>query len=183
MAETNGNSNSTNEPNGADAAATAQPEGAVRPSINILAQYTKDLSFENPLVRKPSSQPSMEMRVDIDARQEDKEKNIHEVIMQIKATAKAEDKTLFVLELDYAGLFALNNFKPEQIELPLLVECPRLLFPYARQVISNVTIDGGFPPLLIDPIDFMSLYIKQRAEKQASGEPGAASATIETGSA
>ena len=140
---------------------------AQAPAIRILAQYVKDLSFENPGVRgAPQSQPNIDLGIDVGATAHEDGNNIFEVSIRAQAKALAEDNVLFMLELDYAGMFQLQGFKPEEMEPALLIECPRLIFPFARRIISDITRDGGFPPLLVDPIDFRNLYLSQKQRQQ-----------------
>lgn len=137
-------------------------------TLNVLAQYVKDASFENP--NAPESlriegQPEIELNVDMQAKgQGDK---IYEVELKIQATGKRENSTLFVTEVVYAGLFLVDGVGESDIEPVLLVECPRLLFPFARRVVADMTRDGGFPPLMLEPIDFLGLYIAQRSQEPA----------------
>lgn len=158
----------TPNPTGAPAAPAAdnQPQGQGAPAIRILAQYVKDLSFENPGLRAGQGQPNIDLGIDVGATAHEDGQNIFEVSIRIQATAKAEENVMFLMELDYSGLFQLQGFQASEFEPALLIECPRLIFPYARRIISDITRDGGFPPLLIDPIDFRNLYLKQKERQQ-----------------
>jgi len=149
-------------------AAPAQPEQQAAPGIHILAQYIKDLSFENPGMRQPQTQPNIDLGIDVSATAHEDGNNIYEVSIKIQAKAIAGTEVMFLLELDFSGLFQLQGFQPQDIEPALLIECPRLIFPFARRIIADVSRDGGFPPLLIDPIDFRQLYLSQR-QKAAEG--------------
>lgn len=151
----------------------AQAPGA--PAINILGQYIKDLSFENPGVRGAGqTQPNIDLGIDVGATAHTDGNNIFEVSIRVQAKALIEQEVMFLLELDYAGVFQLNGFKAEEMEPVLLIECPRLIFPFARRVISDISQSGGFPPLLIDPIDFRNLYLSQKQrQQQASAEANA----------
>jgi preprotein translocase subunit SecB len=136
--------------------------------IAINAQYVKDLSFESPnspgsLVPK-SSPPKIDISLNLEAK-EIHEDN-YEVAIQITTKALVEDQTIFVLELSYAGLFTVKNFTDEQKELVLLIHCPTIIFPFARRIVADVTRDGGFQPLLIDPVDFNQLYRQRKASEQ-----------------
>ncbi len=127
------------------------------PNLQIVGQYIKDLSFENPAA--PSSltvRPQIDFGVDLQARRGDAEH--FEVEMKIRVTAKAEDKPLFLLELAYAGLFRMTNIPDEALQPMLLIQAPHMLFPFARRIVADVVRDGGMPPLLVDPIDFAGLY-------------------------
>lgn len=152
-----------------------QPQGQGLPSLTVTGQYVKDFSFENPgapeSLASDAPPPQIEVNVDVQAR--GFRADMYEVVLRIHSTCRQEDRIAFVVELDYAGLFVLRNFPREQLEQVCLIECPRLLFPFARALIANATRDGGFAPLLLDPIDFQQLYIRSRqlAAAQAEG-PG-----------
>ncbi|MFQ3666227.1 MAG: protein-export chaperone SecB [Sphingomonadaceae bacterium] len=154
--------------------AEALANGAdLTPQAGILAQYVKDLSFENP--NAPGSlqgggQPRLEVSVNVNARAG--EQDMYEVELKIMASAKGDqDRALFAVELLYAGLFRLAGAPREAIEPFLLVEAPRILFPFARRVIADCVRDGGFPPLMLDPIDFGGLYLQQLdARRSGAGE-------------
>ena len=129
------------------------------PSIQINAQYIKDLSFESP--RAPMSlqeqaQPSIEVSVDVKASR--LAEKSYEVVLSASADAKTDSGQVFLVELTYAGVFTLDGVNEQQVAPILLVECPRLLFPFARAIIADATRDGGFPPLMIQPVDFARLF-------------------------
>ncbi|WP_419816453.1 protein-export chaperone SecB [Glacieibacterium sp.] len=154
------------EGNGFDEAASTAPQ------VGILTQYTKDLSFENP--GAPGSlqmdgQPRIEINVNVNARRAGDD--VYEVELKIDARAFNGDAVAFVVELLYAGLFALRNLPEEALEPFLVVEAPRILFPFARRIIADATRDGGFPPLLLEPIDFGSLYMAQQQAGANAGQP------------
>ncbi|MGB8275557.1 MAG: protein-export chaperone SecB [Alphaproteobacteria bacterium] len=134
----------------------------------VNAQYIKDFSFENP--RAPNSliatkeQPQVEVNVNVSAKA--LRENLYEVALAIRVDAKAADEPAFITELVYAGVFTIINLSEEQLRPMLLIECPRILFPFARRIIGDATRDGGFPPLLINPIDFADLYRRQYALEQ-----------------
>ena len=142
---------------------------AATPSLNILAQYTKDLSFENPgaprSLQARDKAPAININVNVNANPlSDAD---FDVILTLNAEAKEGDKIVFAAELIYGGVFRITGF-PQEHMLPLLfIECPRLLFPFARQIIADVTRNGGFPPLMIDPIDFAQMFTQRMAEEQA----------------
>lgn len=146
------------------------PQETPIPSFAVKAQYIKDLSFENP--NAPQSIATMESRptidVKVDLRSQVLQENFHEVGLHIGAKASSEQGVLFLVELVYAGVFELQNIPSERLESLIWVDCPFVLFPFARRVIADVTRDGGFPPLLLDPIDFQGLYIQHRAGKPQS---------------
>lgn len=143
-----------------------------RPHISINAQYIKDLSFENPgapasLVDK--KQPSVSLALDIQVSRLPEE-DVFEVGLHIDAKAEAQGKTLFVAELLYAGIFTLTNIPQEDQNALLAIHCPAMIFPFARKIIADVTQDGGFQPLMIDPIDFGVLYHKKMMEESEEGK-------------
>ena len=145
------------------------------PQVGIISQYVKDLSFENPnapAVYQWQSQPQMDVQFNIGASQVGQD--VHEVSLKIDITAKATEGTAFKIELVYAGLFALRNIPTEQMQPFMLAEAPRILFPFARRIIADATLDAGFPPLLLDPIDFGSLYMQRAAQAQAEATGGQA---------
>lgn len=154
----------------ANAAGTAEPvtNGAdTAPVAGVISQYVKDLSFENPnspAIYQIQAQPSFDVQFNIGSGQVGED--IYEVVLKIDVRAEAESQVMFVVDLSYAGLFALRNIPAEQIEPFLLAEAPRILFPFARRILADAVRDGGFPPLMLEPIDFASLYI-QRAQQQA----------------
>ena len=143
------------------------------PQVGVIAQYVKDLSFENPsapAVYQWQSQPHMDVQVNIGATSVGED--VHEVQLKVDVTASADQGTAFRIELLYAGLFALRNIPDDQVQPFLLAEGPRLLFPFARQIISETVVAGGFPPLLLDPIDFGGLYMQRAAQAQAEATGG-----------
>ena len=149
--------------------------GDTSPQIGLISQYVKDLSFENPnapAVYQWQSQPQIDVQFNIGAQMLGDE--VHEVALKIEVTARAEDRTAFAVELVYAGLFAIRNVPQEQISPFLLAEAPRLLFPFARRVIADSVQDGGFPPLILDPIDFAALYMQRAAQTEAEASGGQA---------
>jgi len=144
--------------------------------MQVLAQYVRDMSFENVVVQKGLSagevQPDIQVAVSLDARKRPVA-NQYEVITKFKVTSKnkVNGDVLFLLELEYGGTFHIEGVTDDQIHPFLLIECPRLLFPFVRRIISDVTRDGGFPPLNVDTVDFMALYrqeLARRAQAQAA---------------
>lgn len=155
----------------------AQPtpeQGATPPKMQVLAQYIRDMSFENILVQKGVGgdvQPDVQVQVNLDARKRNVDYQ-YEVILKlnVKSSAKEDkEKILFVLELEYGGVFLIENVPEEQLHPFLLIECPRMLFPFVRRIVSDVTRDGGFPPLNLENIDFMALY-RQELTRRAQAE-------------
>ncbi len=165
--------NSELNPGGANPAEQAEP-----PRLMIQTQYTKDLSFENP--RAPlaldQSQQRPEISVRVDVRAQPIQDTRYEVVIQLNIDAKAGEEAVFVLELSYAGVFQLLNIPKDSLQPLLLVECPRLLFPFARRIVADATRDGGFPPLMIDPIDFVALYRRRQEQAQAAAQAAPAGA-------
>jgi preprotein translocase subunit SecB len=140
-----------------------------QPQVGILAQYVKDLSFENPNAPRSfqlTTQPQIEINVNVQARRAGED--LYEVDLKIEASARTDEGVSFIVDLLYGGLFGLRNVPDEAIEPFCVVEAPRILFPFARRIIADATRDGGFPPLLLEPIDFAALYMAQR---QSQGTP------------
>ncbi|MDR3507770.1 MAG: protein-export chaperone SecB [Caulobacteraceae bacterium] len=141
------------------------------PGMRILAQFIRDLSFENP--RAPESlraggvQPQIELGVEMSARARPDE--LFEVDLKLNATARTNGETVFQIELVYGGLFQVHGVSEAELEPILLIECPRFLFPFARRVIADLSTEGGFPPFMLDPIDFAAVYAARRA--QAESQP------------
>lgn len=149
--------------------AAGNPAGA--PSVRILGQYVKDLSFENPgapdTLRGSAAQPNIDLGIDVHVRALDAE--TFEVELLLSAKAVRESTTLFVCELSYAGLFQIRAMDEQSREAFLLVEAPRLTFPFARQIVASATQEGGFPPLMLEPVDFAGLYRQQLAQRAQGG--------------
>ncbi|UZK66270.1 protein-export chaperone SecB [Sphingomonas sp. M1-B02] len=155
----------------AEPAANGEDTG---PAVGVLSQYVKDLSFENPnapAIYQQQAAPAIDVQFNIGSGQVGED--VYEVVLKIEIKAQAEEQTAFLVDLSYAGLFALRNVPAEQMEAFLLGEAPRILFPFARRVISDTVRDGGFPPLMLEPIDFTGIYVQQRAQAalEQQGEP------------
>lgn len=150
------------------------------PQVSILAQYIKDLSVENPSapqVYQWQVQPSVDVQFKIDV--QTAADDVHEVSLKIEVNARSDNGVHFVVDLSYAGLFGLRNVPAEALQPFLLVEAPRLIFPFARQIVGDAVSNSGFPPLLLDPIDFTSAYMAQlQAQQQVEG--GGEQASSET---
>ena len=163
MAQDDGIVTSSALPNGAD----------TQPQVALIAQYVKDLSFENPNapgVYQWQDQPQIDVQFNIGSQTVGED--VYEVALKIEVKATAEDKTAFQVELLYGGLFGIRNVPEDQIQPFLLAEAPRLLFPFARRVLADAIRDGNFPPLLLEPIDFGALYLAQQQQQEAvAGEP------------
>jgi len=146
------------------------------PGFRILAQYVRDLSFENP--RAPESlrveaKPAIDLGVEMNA--QGRADGLFEVDLKLSIKASTDQNAVFAVELVYGGLFALQGVQEQDIEPLLLIECPRYLFPYAREIISRATADGGFyPPFMLDPIDFASIYAQRK--QQIGGTAGSGQA-------
>ena len=157
--------------NGATAPTTPdqQPQQQA-PKMQILGQFIRDMSFENIVAQKGIQgdvQPDIQVQVNLDAKKRPVDKQF-EVVLKLNITSKnkADEVALFLLELEYGGIFQIDNVPDEQLHPFLLIECPRMLFPFVRRIVSDVTRDGGFPPLNLDTIDFIALYraeIERRA--------------------
>jgi preprotein translocase subunit SecB len=169
--KTNGNGPSPEAALGGGAAAQSAGAGA-RPGTDaqlaILAQYVKDLSFESPgapqTLQGPGENPQLQVGVNVNAgpRGED----VYEVVLNFEAHAKSDAGVIYNVELAYAGLFRLSNIPEDMLQPLLFVDCPTLLFPFVRRVLADVVRDGGFPPLMLDPIDFGRLYAQNLARGQ-----------------
>jgi len=144
-----------------------EPQMAM-PQIGVLAQYVKDLSFENPNAPRsmaPSSQqPAINIQINVDAAP--MSDTDVEVTLRLEGKAESQGMLLFGFELVFSGVFRIQNVPADSMQAVILIECPRLLFPFAREIVANVTRNGGFPPLLLEPIDFVSLYRQRLAAAQ-----------------
>ena len=165
-------------------AGAAPEQAAAQPQVRmqVLAQYIRDMSFENAVAQKGLNggeiQPDIQVAVSLDARKRPVEHQ-YEVVQKFRVTSKnkVNDETLFLMELEYAGMFHVEGVPEDQLHPFLLIECPRMLFPFIRRIISDVTRDGGFPALNVDTVDYMMLYRQELARRQqlqaaqASGQP------------
>jgi preprotein translocase subunit SecB len=139
------------------------------PRMQVRTQYIKDISFENVTAQKykaPTGAPDVKVGVNLDGKK--LEDGTFEVVMHIEVKATASNEPMFLLEMDYAGIFTIENVPNEQLHPYLMIECPRMLFPYVRRIVSDVTRDGGFPPVNVDNIDFLQLYRNEIARRQAA---------------
>ena len=153
---------------------TPQPK---QPQMRVLGQFIRDMSFENIMAQKGAPadvQPDVQVQVNLDAKKRPGESQ-YETAIKLNITSKAKDgvATLFVLEIDYVGIFQVENVPEEQMHPYLLIECPRMIFPFLRRIVSDVTRDGGNPPLNLENIDFLSLYRNEVARRQAENPPKA----------
>jgi preprotein translocase subunit SecB len=142
------------------------PQPGAQPTMRILGQYLKDLSFENPnapqSLAPQQEQPDINIAVNVNAK--NLAPNDFEVELHLDAKATGDGKVVFAAELLYAGIFRLENFPQNLLHAAVLVECPRMLFPFARQIMAEATRNGGFPPLMLDPIDFAAMYQRRMAQ-------------------
>jgi preprotein translocase subunit SecB len=148
-------------------------EAGVEPQVSILAQYIKDLSVENPSAPQVFSwqvQPTLDVQFNIGV--EKAADDVHEVTLKVDVSARSDNGVHFVVELSYGGLFGLRNLPEEALQPFLLIEAPRLIFPFARQIIAEAVSSTGFPPLLLDPIDFAAAYMSQLQAQQGSESAG-----------
>ena len=141
----------------------------IQPSIRILAQYIKDLSFESPhapdSLRGGPTPPQIELGVELNAK--GREDSMYEVELKLTARAAREPETVFHIELIYAGLFQIVGVAQQDIQAVLMIECPRFLFPFARRVIADLSAEGGFPPFMLEPIDFAAISAARQAQSQS----------------
>lgn len=159
------------ENNGASAPSTPEVTAEpVMPKLQILGQFIRDMSFENIAAQKgltSQAQPDIQVQVALDARKREADDQF-DVIMKLKIESKTREdapQSVFLMELEYGGIFKVENVSNEQLHPFLLIECPRMLFPFVRRIVSDVTRDGGYPPLNLDTIDFLALYRQQLAQR------------------
>ncbi len=142
------------------------------PQMRVLGQYVRDMSFENIMAQKglgADVQPDVQVQVNMDAKKRTADDQFESSIkLNITSKAKDAEEVLFVLEIDYVGIFEIKNVPDEQMHPFLLIECPRMIFPFLRRVVSDVTRDGGFPPLNLENIDFLQMYRQELARRQTS---------------
>jgi|APFEC2959095136_1045048.scaffolds.fasta_scaffold00008_205 preprotein translocase subunit SecB len=174
MTEGNGNGQAGERSDGQGA---APPPEAQPVKVQILAQFIRDLSFENALAQKGVQGevvPEIQVIVNLDAKKRSAEHQ-YEVLLKFKVTSKNRTggETLFLLELEYGGVFHIENVPEAQLHPFLLIECPRLLFPFVRRIVSDLTRDGGFPPVNLDVVDFVALYRNELARRAAAAQPKA----------
>jgi len=155
---------------------TPQPQLEAQPQLNVLVQYVKDFSFENPNAPRTygpqQAQPAINIQINVTAN--NASETDYEVILSIEGKAETSGTLMFSFELVYAGVFRIQNIPQDSLHPFVMIECPRLLFPFARNIIASATRDAGYPPLLLDPIDFVGLYRQNLARQQP--QPGGAPA-------
>lgn len=152
----------------AKAPETNGQQAAEQPKLRVLSQYIRDMSFENIAAQQNRSdevKPEITVQVNLDANK--KGETSYEVILKVTINANASEEPVFILEVDYAGRFHIENVPEEQLHPFLMIECPRMLFPYLRRVVGDITRDGGYPPLNLDNIDFLQLYRQEILRRQA----------------
>ena len=158
----------------------AEEKQPVQPNPKVLAQFIRDLSFENILAQRgldSNSAPDVKVRVNLDAKKR-KIESQYEVLIKLSVDSSAKSETandgdnakLFILEIEYGGIFEITGVPEDQIHPYLMIECPRILFPYLRRIVGDVTRDGGFPPLNLEQINFLALYQNEIARRQAEAE-------------
>ena len=158
----------------------SEQKQAIQPNTKVLAQFIRDLSFENILAQKgldTNTPPDIKVKVNLDAKKR-KSENQYEVLIKLSVVSSAktenssesENSKLFILEIEYGGIFEVTGVPEDQIHPYLMIECPRILFPYLRRIVGDVTRDGGFPPLNLEQINFLALYQNEIARRQAEAE-------------
>jgi preprotein translocase subunit SecB len=167
---TNGGSKARAEPAAMPTPDMPPPAPGAVPAMRILGQYLKDLSFENPnapqSLAPQKGQPDINVAVNVNAR--NLAPTDYEVELMLDAKATSEGKVIFAAEIKYAGVFRMENFPQAMLHPAVLIECPRMLFPFARQILADASRNGGFPPLMLDPIDFASMYQKRMAAQSTA---------------
>lgn len=151
---------------------SASPPPNAQPQLNVVAQYIKDLSFENPnpsVTHTTGQQPQISIQINVGAAP--REGDDVEVELKLEGKAEVNSKVMFSFELVYAGVFRIRNVPQESMGPVVLIECPRLLFPFAREIIATTVRNGGFPPLLLDPVDFVALYRQHMSQMQPANQP------------
>ncbi len=150
------------------------PAPQQQPQLSVVAQYIKDFSFENPNAPQSmtvTTQPQIAIQINVAAKPV-AETDV-EVTLKLEGKAENNGGLMFRFELEFAGVFRIQNVPPESMNPVVLIECPRLLFPFAREIVATTVRNGGFPPLLLDPVDFVGLYRQKMGEMQAAGAPPA----------
>ena len=154
------------------AASGAQPQQPPQVQMKVLGQFIRDLSFENVMAQKGAAgevQPDVNVQVSLDAKKRPTDQQF-EVVIKLTITSKTKESgdMLFVMEIEYAGIFHIDGVPEDQLHPFLLIECPRMLFPFLRRIVSDVTRDGGYPPLNLDNIDFIQIYRGEMERQQAA---------------
>jgi len=158
----------------------AEQKQAIQPNTKVLAQFIRDLSFENILAQKgldTDAPPDIKVKVNLDAKKR-KTNNQYEVVIKLSVVSSAKTETstdkenpkLFILEIEYGGIFEITGVPEDQVHPYLMIECPRILFPYLRRIVGDITRDGGFPPLNLEQINFLALYQNEITRRQAEAK-------------
>ena len=158
----------------------AEQKQAIQPNTKVLAQFIRDMSFENILAQKgldTDAPPDIKVKVNLDAKKR-KTNNQYEVVIKLSVVSSAkteastdkENPKLFILEIEYGGIFEITGVPEDQVHPYLMIECPRILFPYLRRIVGDITRDGGFPPLNLEQINFLALYQNEIARRQAEAK-------------
>jgi preprotein translocase subunit SecB len=150
----------------------AETETASTPRLQVLTQFIRDMSFENIAAQKglPSGgKPDIKVQVNLDAQKKGEDQ--YEVALKVKVDSKMDTAQVFILEVDYAGRFLIQNVPDAQLHPLLMIECPRLIFPYLRRIVGDITRDGGYPPMNLDTIDFLALYRAEIERQKATATP------------
>jgi preprotein translocase subunit SecB len=150
------------------------PAGAqAQPQLNVLGQYIKDFSFENPNAPRSltpnQTQPAIQIQINVGVQQ--LADTDYEVSLKLDGKADSSGSVLFAFDLTFAGVFRIQNVPQESLQPIIMIECPRLLFPFAREIVATSVRNGGFPPLLLDPVDFVALYQQRMAQTQTGQSP------------
>jgi preprotein translocase subunit SecB len=165
--------------NGGPAQSPAGAQAQTQPQLNVLGQYIKDFSFENPNAPRSlapnQTQPAIQIQINVGVQQ--LAETDYEISLKLDGKADSAGTVLFAFDLTFAGVFRIQNIPKESLQPVVMIECPRLLFPFAREIVATAVRNGGFPPLLLDPVDFVSLYQQRMAQMQ----PGQATTTPGTG--
>lgn len=165
--------------NGKNPEAGAAAQGG-QPQIQaaVVGQYIKDLSFENPavsrLIADPGEAPKLQLEIDVNAQRMSQGQDLYESAIDFRAVAANPSGTIYEMQLVYAGLFKIQNIPEQALEPFLLINCPTLLFPFVRRLVADISREGGFPPLLLDPIDFGALYVRRKQQQAAQEAAGKA---------
>src|SRR6516225_2253509 len=156
--------------NGGPAPGPSAPQGQAQ--LSVLGQYIKDFSFENPNAPRSlapnQTQPAINIQINVSAQQ--LAQTDYEISLKLEGKAESAGTVLFAFDLTFAGVFRVQNVPAESLQPLVMIECPRLLFPFAREIVATAVRNGGFPPLLLDPVDFVSLY-QQRVAQMQAGQP------------
>ena len=150
-------------------------ETAARPEFRMQKMYIKDLSFENPFapevfITPQKSEPKVELNLNLNNKKIDEDHWEVTLHITVKVVSKDDDKAMFILEVEHAAVFLMKNIPTEHLDMVLKVDCPTLLFPFTRQIVSQVSIDGGFSPFLMEPINFMALFQNAKKQREANNQ-------------